>query len=148
MIVTTTKDVVGHRLAACALWTRRSSPSSGNPSSFLVGAPWQFGAVESRTDSNGLRRRGESAMARPTSATPPATNASTPCWRKSSFAWRSRSPKWAGRGSTFRGLGIGFSPSVSGISGCHYSVLVHHPTYPYKLAPRAGRLVRVGWGRE
>ena len=37
-------------------------------------------------------------------------------------------------------------PRFFRISGCHYSVLVRRPAEPYKLAPRAGRLVRVGWG--
>ena len=69
----------------------------------------------------------------------PATIGSIRRWPRSSFGWRSRSPKWARPGSPA-------DPRFFCISGCHYSVLVRHPAEPYKLAPRAGRLVssRVG----
>src|SRR3982751_3673794 len=74
---------------------------------------------------------------------PPVTTGSIRCWPRSNFVWRSRSPRWARPGSAFGAL----SPRFFRITACHYSVLVGHPADPYKLAPRAGRLVRVGGGR-
>ena len=80
-------------------------------------------------------------------ATPPATTGSTGAGRDRA-APRGRDRQDGPAAVAPAGSLPRFQARLFRISGCHYSVLVGHPAAHYKLAPRAGRLVRVGWGRN